>query len=116
MKHLSIVTLPVEIAMPMLPPPVPLSERLRMTTRSVAPAAMLIAVPAPATMLARFPSPLIVIALLIRTAPYPAESTTEISPPAAVLEMAPAKVLHGAVRLHGKPSSPFEATHVRDWA
>src|SRR4051812_6705100 len=116
MKHLSIVTLPLEMAIPMLPPPAPLSERLRMTTRSAAPAVILIAVPPPALMPARLPSPLIVIALVIRTDPYAPESTTEISPPAAVLEMAPAKVLQGEVRLHGKPSSPFDATHVRVWA
>src|SRR3954468_5313213 len=36
-----------------------------------------------------------------------------ISPPWAVLEIAPAKVLHGAVRLHGLASSPTPETHVR---
>jgi hypothetical protein len=40
-----------------------------------------------------------------------------ISPPAAVLLIAPAKVLHGAVRLHGLTSSPTPDTHVRvAWA
>jgi hypothetical protein len=40
-----------------------------------------------------------------------------ISPFAAVLEMAPAKVLHGAVRLHGLASSPTPETQVRvAWA
>jgi len=33
--------------------------------------------------------------------------------PEAVFEMAPAKVLHGAVRLHGLASSPTPDTHVR---
>src|SRR5262249_36626544 len=34
-------------------------------------------------------------------------------PPAAVFEMAPAKVLHGAVRLHGDASSPVPENQVR---
>src|SRR5689334_10551701 len=38
-------------------------------------------------------------------------------PPAAVLEIAPAHVLQGAVRLHGFTSSPTPDTHVRvAWA
>src|ERR1019366_4718623 len=40
------------------------------------------------------------------SAPKPPGSSTSISPCAAVLLMAPAKVLHGAVRLHGFASSP----------
>ena len=36
-----------------------------------------------------------------------------ISPPAAVFEIAPAKVLQGAVRLHGLASSPTPDTQVR---
>jgi len=36
-----------------------------------------------------------------------------ISPPAAVFEIAPGKVLHGAVRLHGLASSPTPETQVR---
>jgi len=36
-----------------------------------------------------------------------------ISPPAAVFEIAPAKVLHGAVRLHGLASLPTPETQVR---
>jgi hypothetical protein len=40
-----------------------------------------------------------------------------ISPPAAVFEIAPAKVLHGAVRLQGLTSSPTPETQVRvAWA
>jgi hypothetical protein len=34
-------------------------------------------------------------------------------PPAAVFEIDPANVLHGAVRLHGLASSPTPETHVR---
>ncbi|MGY3343498.1 hypothetical protein ACVI1I_002713 [Bradyrhizobium sp. USDA 4459] len=36
-----------------------------------------------------------------------------MSPPAAVFEIAPAKVLHGAVRLQGFTSSPTPETQVR---
>src|SRR5947209_19957909 len=58
-----------------------------------------------------------VIALVIVTAPKPPVSITLISPAAAVFEIAPAKVLQGAVRLHGLASSPVPETHVRvAWA
>src|SRR6266550_8384264 len=57
------------------------------------------------------------IDLVMVTAPKPPGSRQLILPPAAVLEMAPAKVLHGAVRLHGLTSSPTPETHVREaWA
>src|SRR6266849_5802807 len=59
------------------------------------------------------PPPSIVIAFVMVTAPKPPGSRASISPPAAVLEMAPAKVLQGAVRLHGLASSPTPDTHVR---
>src|SRR5262249_34738902 len=39
-------------------------------------------------------------------------SSTLISPPEAVLEIAPAKVLHGAVLLQGSASLPTPDTHV----
>src|SRR5690242_21105549 len=54
-----------------------------------------------------------VIDLVIVTAPKPPGSRQSISPPAAVLEIAPANVLHGAVRLHGLASSPTPETQVR---
>src|ERR1700758_2394864 len=58
-----------------------------------------------------------VIDLVIVTAPNPPGSRQSISPNAAVLEIAPAKVLHGAVRLQGLASSPTPETQVRDaWA
>jgi hypothetical protein len=58
-----------------------------------------------------------VIGLVMVTAPNPPGSRASISPPEAVFEMAPAKVLHGAVRLHGLASSPTPDTHVREaWA
>src|SRR5437588_12107713 len=62
---------------------------------------------------ASVPSEEMVIGLVIVTAPKPPGSRTLISPPEAVLEMAPAKVLHGAVRLQGFTSSPTPETHVR---
>src|SRR4029453_2235778 len=54
-----------------------------------------------------------VIDLMSETAPKTPGSRQLISPPAAVLEMVPAKVLHGAVRLHGLTSSPTPETQVR---
>src|SRR5215210_8358175 len=55
--------------------------------------------------------------LPIVTPPKPPGSRQLISPLGAVFEIAPAKVLHGAVRLHGLASSPTPETHVRvAWA
>src|SRR5687767_7332538 len=54
-----------------------------------------------------------VIDLVMLSAPKPPGSRTLISPPVAVFEIAPAKVLHGAVRLHGLASSPTPETQVR---
>src|SRR6266480_7439324 len=63
------------------------------------------------------PSQAIVIAFVIVTAPNPPGSKQLISPLAAVFEIAPANVLHGAVRLHGFASSPTPETQVRvAWA
>src|SRR5215468_6013552 len=59
------------------------------------------------------PPPSMVIDLVMVRLPKPPGSSASISPPLAVLEMAPAKVLHGAVRLHGLASSPTPETHVR---
>src|SRR3978361_2207510 len=53
------------------------------------------------------------IDLVMVTAPAPFGSRQLISPPADVLEIAPAKVLHGAVRLQGLASSPTPDTQVR---
>src|SRR5204862_8216751 len=47
------------------------------------------------------------------TAPKPPGSRTSISPHAAVLLIARANVLQGAVRLHGLASSPPHETYVR---
>src|ERR1700755_2063398 len=51
--------------------------------------------------------------LVMVTAPNPPGSSASISPPAAVLEIAPGKVLHGAVREHGLTSSPTPEIQVR---
>ena len=53
-----------------------------------------------------------VIDLVMVTVPKPPGSMQSISPPSAVFEMAPAKVLQGAVRLQGFASSPTPDTHV----
>src|SRR5882762_3968150 len=53
------------------------------------------------------------IDLVMVTAPKPPGSSTLNSPPAMVFEIAPAKVLQGAVRLHGLTSSPTPETQVR---
>src|SRR5437660_6688954 len=58
-----------------------------------------------------------VIDFVIVTVPNPPGSRQSISPLSAVFEIAPAKVLHGAVRLHGLTSSPTPDTQVRvAWA
>src|SRR3989442_2014571 len=53
------------------------------------------------------------IDLVMVTPPKPPGSVQLISPNGAVLEIAPAKVLHGAVRLHGLASSPTPDPQVR---
>src|SRR4051794_6849121 len=84
----------------------PVICRPLMTTRSFTPALMVIPGP-PATRIDPSVLPqLNVIALIVVTPPNPPGSRQLISPPAAVLEIAPAKVLQGAVRLQGLASSP----------
>ncbi|MGQ2929663.1 MAG: hypothetical protein ACT6Q3_04250, partial [Sphingopyxis sp.] len=56
---------------------------------------------------------MIEIDLVIVTMPYSPASRQLISPPDAVLTMAPAKVWQGAVRLQGLRSSPTPDTQVR---
>src|ERR1051326_1763338 len=83
------------------------------TIWSFAPALMLMALVPDTSTPASKPSELIVIDLVIVTPPKPPGSSTLISPAGAVLEIAPAKVLQGAVRLHGLASSPTPETQVR---
>src|SRR5215813_5034891 len=59
------------------------------------------------------PTEVMLIDFVMVTAPKPPGSRTLISPPGAVLEMAPANVLQGAVRLQGLASSPTPDTQVR---
>src|ERR1700722_15873947 len=103
---------------PIVPPlpldTMPLMRRFRNVTMSLLPALMLIPVTPEARTEATWPPPpSIVIALVIDSEPYPAGSSASISPPAIVLGIAPAKVLHGDVRLHGLASSPVPETQVR---
>src|SRR5258705_2523111 len=91
----------------------PLIEIFRIITTSLAPALMMIPLTLAARIPASVPSPLMVMDLVIVTAPKPPGSSTEISPHVAVFEIAPAKVLQGAVRLHGLASSPTPDTQVR---
>src|SRR5258708_33706103 len=103
--------------MPRIPVQAPLMEIPMSVITSVAAAFMMTPVVPAARIPARVPVPSRVIDLVIVTAPKPPGSSTEISPQAAVFEIAPAKVLHGAVRLHGLASSPTPDTHVREaWA
>src|SRR5258705_2500104 len=99
--------------MPRIPLQAPLMEMPRIVITSFAPALMMMPVVRDARIDANVPVPSSVIDLVIVTAPNPPGSRASISPQAAVLEMAPAHVLHGAVRLQGLPSSPTPETHVR---
>src|SRR3954467_2897345 len=103
--------------MPSKPVPSPSMSRPRRTTTSVDNALMMMALVPDTRTPASKPSEEMVIDLVIVTPPNPPGSRASISPPAAVLEMAPANVLQGAVRLHGLASSPTPETQVRvAWA
>src|SRR5438128_8691688 len=60
------------------------------------------------------PPPSMVMAFVMVRAPNPPGSRASILPAAAVLEIAPANVLQGAVRPHGLASSPTPDNQVRD--
>src|SRR5204862_6162223 len=98
--------------MPLIPVPKPLMSRPRSVTWSDAPAFTMMPLTLAASTPAVTPSQAIVIAFVIVTAPTPPGSRQLISPPAAVFEIAPAKVLHGAVRLHGSAALPTPETQV----
>src|SRR5581483_1028178 len=109
------------ILTPIKPLPAPLIDRLRSVTTmvpGVAVLASLMTIPLTPP-LARSPPkpdpwpPSMVMDVVIVTAPNPAGSSASISPLAAVFEIAPANVLHGAVREHGLTSSPTPDTQVR---
>src|ERR1044072_5894818 len=104
---------------PLIPLQNPFMEIPLMVTTSVAAALMTIPFTRDARIEANVPEPSRVIDLVIVTAPKPPGSRASISPQAAVLEIAPAQVLQGAVRLQGLASSPTPDTHVREacaWA
>src|SRR6185312_13479615 len=86
--------LPARKRIPLMPVPMPLMRRLRRMTVSLGPACTTI--------------PLVPLTRTEATWP----PRPSISPPAAVLEIAPANVLHGAVRLQGLASSPTPETQV----
>src|SRR5262249_34110117 len=107
-------SLPERKRMPLIPDPIPLILRLRRMTTSPAPAwTTMPLVPATRTEATWPPPPSRVMALVMVRAPNPPGSIASIYPPGAVLEMAPAQVLHGAVRLQGLASSPTPETQVR---
>jgi hypothetical protein len=113
---------PVLNLMPLTPDPLkPLIVMLRIVTLSLAPALMFMPLVPDAriepTCPPMPPPQSSVMALVTVTAPKPPGSRQSISPPPAVLVMAPAKVLHGAVRLQGLASSPTPEMQVRAaWA
>src|SRR5436305_5932771 len=98
---------------PRIPLQAPLIERPRSVTTLVLSALIMTPVVSEARIPARVPVPSMVIDLVIVTAPKPPGSRASISPQSAVLEIAPAKVLQGAVRLQGLASSPTPDTQVR---
>src|ERR1700704_3109046 len=98
------------------PGPTPLMSRPFKTTAPV-PALTVTPVTLDDRMPPITPLQMMLIDLVMVTAPKPPESRQLISPRAAVFEIAPAKVLQGAVRLHGLASSPTPETQVRvAWA
>src|SRR6476619_6935502 len=102
---------------PFMPLQNPLMEIPLMVITSVDAALTMIPFTREARIEANVPLPSRVIDLVIVTAPKPPGSRASISPQAAVLEIAPAQVLQGAVRLQGLASSPTPDTHVREaWA
>src|SRR5918911_3571788 len=78
---------------------------LSLTLTPLVPAARIEPKPAPVV-------PSIVMFFVMVTVPNPPGSRQSISPLSAVFEIAPAKVLQGAVRLHGFRSSPTPDTQV----
>src|SRR6185312_16501273 len=96
--------------MPLRPLQKPLMEMPLIVITSVFKALIMIPVVREARIDAKVPVPSSVIDLVIVTAPKPPGSRASISPQAAVFEIAPAQVLHGAVRLQGFASSPTPDT------
>src|SRR3989344_3095310 len=98
---------------PLVPVLIPSMLMPLITTLSVAPAEIVMPLVPLAMIVASTLSQSSLIDLVIVTVPKLAGSRQLISPPAAVFEIEPAKVRHGAVRLHGLTSSPTPETQVR---
>src|SRR6185295_9886215 len=108
---------PAKKRMPFSPVPRPSMSRPRRVMTAFEGALTMMALVPETRTPAVGPSAEMVIDLVMVTPPKPPGSMTLISPPVAVLLIAPAKVLHGAVRLHGLASSPTPDTQVRvAWA
>jgi len=114
--HLSTCrTLPLVKLIPFSPSvvPFPSIDSPRRVTTMFAPATLTALIPPEANRPAWTFRQSTVSDLVMVRLPKPPLSMQLISPPVAVLEIAPAKVLHGAVRLHGLASSPTPDTQVR---
>src|SRR5215204_1583817 len=105
-------TPPLMNLMPILPVPMPSTERLRRFTTIPAPLMVMPSNPGARTP-PNTPPQSIVTDLVMLTAPNPPGARQLMMPLATVLVRAPAKLLHGAARLHGLPSSPAPDTQVR---
>src|SRR5437763_1244722 len=101
--------------MPLVPNvvPAPVMSMLRRMTLSVASALTMTPCTPEERTLPIVPVQSIMIDLVMVTAPNPPGSRQLMMPGLAVFEIAPAKVLQGAVRLHGLASSPTPETQVR---
>src|SRR5438105_3262389 len=106
-------TAPAVTLIPLAPPPiVPSMSRPRRMT--VIPPVVILTPATPAT--GTFVQSRVIDFVMV-IAPKPPGSRQLMIPPAAVLEIAPANVLQGAVRTHGLTSSPTPDTQVRSaWA
>src|SRR5262249_21197456 len=121
MAQFSIVSVaPVLNTMPLPPPkPIPLIVRPRRLIASVAPAMTVIPFNPPDTSTPASPTPslMMLMPLVIVTAPYPPGSRTVISPAVSVLSCARWKVRHGVGRLQSLASLPADETNGRaNWA
>ena len=113
-EHLMMVTLVAETMwIPFVPVPSPSISRPLSVTSSPAGVLMMMPLVPETSTPASNPSELMVMGLVMVTPPNPPGSSTLISPLGAVFEIAPANVLHGAVRLQGLASSPTPDTQVR---
>src|SRR5215210_5572201 len=104
---------PPSTLIPTRPVPSPSMSRPRSTTLLVVVALIMMAFVPDTSTPASKPSLEMVIDLLIVTPPKPPGSRTLISPAVAVFEIAPAKVLQGAVRLLCLTETPTTETQVR---